>query len=69
MKHPFNTLSKNDVEYLRRQDTAKTYSGQGVSYNFTPADVDGAVRHLKTLYIGKVERTFAARVLLLNELY
>ena len=67
MKSPYNTLTKADVEKLRRKPIA-VYAG-GVTYNFTEIDVDNAVSHLQTLYTGDVRKSFAAKILLLNEIY
>ncbi len=69
MKNPFNTLTKADVQKLRRKPIAVAYAGRGVTYNFTKADVANAVKHLETLYSGTVTKTFAAKILLLNEVY
>ena len=64
MKQPFNALTKKDVEKLRRLTAAGS-----TQYNFSKSDVDNAVKHLETLYTGRVQRRFATTVLLLNELY
>ncbi|MCR5728195.1 MAG: hypothetical protein K6G24_12105 [Lachnospiraceae bacterium] len=69
MKSPFNTLTKADVQKLRRKPIAVAYAGRGVTYNFTESDVDDAVKHLETLYTGTVRKSFAAKILLLNEIY
>ena len=69
MKQPFNTLTKADVEKLRRRSISVPYAGRGVTYSFTKADVENAVKHLKTLYTGIVRESFAAKILLLNEIY
>ncbi len=69
MKQPFNTLTKADVQKLRRKPIAVAYAGRGVTYNFTESDVDDAVKHLETLYTGIVRKSFAAKILLLNEIY
>lgn len=69
MKSPFNTLTKADVQKLRRKPIAVAYAERGVSYNFTESDVDDAVKHLETLYTGIVRKSFAAKILLLNEIY
>lgn len=69
MKSPFNTLTKADVQKLRRKPIAVAYAGRGVTYNFTKSDVDDAVKHLETLYTGTVRKSFAAKILLLNEIY
>ena len=69
MKSPFNTLTKADVQKLRRKPIAVAYAGRGVTYNFTESDVDDAVKHLETLYTGIVRKSFAAKILLLNEIY
>lgn len=67
MKKPFNTLTKNDVEKLRRKSLSVT-SG-GVIYNFTDAELNNAVSHLEHLYGGTVRKSFAAKILLLNKIY
>ena len=69
MKNPFSALNKDDVENLRRKAIAVAYAGRGVNYNFTQLDVDNAVKHLQTLYTGTVRASFAAKILLLNEIY
>ena len=69
MKSPFNTLTKADVQKLRRKPIAVAYAGRGVTYNFTESEVDDAVKHLETLYTGIVRKSFAAKILLLNEIY
>ncbi len=69
MKKPFTTITKADVEMLRRKPMSVPYAGSSVAYGFTKLDVDNAVKHLETLYSGTVTRSFAAKILLLNELY
>ena len=69
MKSPFNTLTKADVQKLRRKPIAVAYAGRGVTYNFTESEVDDAVKHLETLYTGIVRKSFAAKILLMNEIY
>lgn len=69
MKQPFNTLTKADVEKLKRKSISVSYAGRGVTYNFTKSDVENAVKHLETLYTGIVRKSFAAKILLLNEIY
>lgn len=69
MKQPFNTLTKADVEKLKRKSISVPYAGRDVTYNFTKSDVENAVKHLETLYTGIVRKLFAAKILLLNEIY
>lgn len=69
MKQPFNTLTKSDVEWLRRKSISAAYARRGVTYNFTKSDLYNAVMHLETLYSGTVRTSFAAMILLLNEIY
>lgn len=69
MKNPFNTLTKADVEKLKRKSISVPYAGRGVTYNFTKSDVENAVKHLETLYTGIVRKSFASKILLLNEIY
>ena len=69
MKSQFNQLSKSDVEKLRKMPISVAYAGRGVTYSFTKSDVENAVKHLKTLYKGTVQYSFAAKILLLNEIY
>lgn len=68
MKQPFNTLTKSDVETLRRKPIAVA-AGKSVAYYFTKTDVDNAALHLETLYKGTIRKSFAAKVLLLNLIY
>lgn len=65
----FNALTKSDVEKLRRKPISVTSNRVGVLYNFTHADVDAAIKNLRTLYIGAIKTSFAAKILLLNEIY
>lgn len=69
MKQPFNTITKTDVEKLRRKSISVPYAGRGITYNFTKSDIENAVKHLGTLYKGTVRASFAAKILLLNEIY
>ncbi len=69
MKHPFNTLTKADVEKLRRKPMAVSNNSQGVNYNFTLQQLNDARKYLETIYSSKVRATFAAKILLLNEIY
>ena len=64
MKQPFTALTKSDVETLRKFTAAGS-----TQYNFSEKDIDNAVKHLETLYTGRVQRRFATTILLLNELY
>ena len=64
MRHPFNSLTKKEIQKLRRHTAVGN-----AKYAFSDADVDNAVKHLSTLYSGKVQRRFASTLLLLNELY
>lgn len=65
----FTLLTKSDVETLRRKSISVPYAGMGVTFNFTKSEVEDAVKHLKTLYTGIVRTSFAAKILLLNEIY
>ncbi len=65
----FNKLTKKDVERLRRKPVSVASKRSAVEYNFTQTDVNDAINHLKTLYTGSVKDTFAAKILLLNEIY
>ncbi len=65
MKKPFAMLTKQDVETIRRKPT----SGKSVVYAFSEVDVEAARMHLEKIYGGTVRESFAARILLLNELY
>ena len=69
MKQPFNTLTKADVDELRRKSISVPSAGRGVAYSFTKSDIDNAVKHLETLYTGIVRTSFAVKILLLNEIY
>lgn len=69
MKHPFNTLTKSDVQELRRKSVSVSNPSNAVVYNFTSADIDGAIKHLQTLYQGTIRASFAAKILLCNEIY
>ncbi len=69
MKKPFTALTKNDVEFLRRQPCSVPQGSTGVTYTFSAQEVADAIAHLKTLYTGKVEESFAMKILLLNEIY
>ncbi|MDY4097936.1 MAG: hypothetical protein SOY47_14685 [Lachnospiraceae bacterium] len=69
MKKQFNTLTKSDVEMLRRKPVSVASNRDGVLYNFTQTDVDAAIKHLRTLYTGTIKTSFAAKILLLNEIY
>lgn len=65
MKHPFPALTYTDVEWLRRQPA---YGN--CTYNFTHSQLNSARAHLQLLYPNcRVQVTFAAKILLLNELY
>lgn len=65
MKHPFNLLTKADVEYLRR----KTACGNA-NYSFSKNDIKKSRAHLQTLYPScRVQTSFAEKILLKNELW
>ncbi|MFQ9116207.1 hypothetical protein [Eubacterium sp.] len=69
MKQPFENLTLEDVETLKRKPISVANAGDEVKYPFTQKDVENAVKHLQTLYIGIVRRSFASKILLLNEIY
>lgn len=69
MKKPFNNLTKSDVEKLRRKSVSVAAPSNGVVFNFTSYDIDRAIKHLESLYEGTVRSSFAAKILLLNEIY
>lgn len=69
MKQPFNTLTKVDVEQLRKKPAGIPIGKGGFTYNFSQADVDAAIKHLMTLYTGRIYRTFAEKILIRNEIY
>jgi len=69
MKHPFNALTRADVEKLKVKPISVANAGSGVTYNFTTSQLEDAVNHLKTLYTGIVRNSFAAKILLLNEIH
>ncbi len=66
---PFNKLTKADVEYLRNMPAGIPPMGKDVNYSFSHADVRAAIRHLETLYTGKICQTFAEKILIRNEMY
>lgn len=68
MKKLFTDLTRKDVEYLRRKSLAVP-TGKHLTYNFTSRQIEDAVRHLENLYLCTVRTTFAAKILILNELY
>ena len=69
MKKPFTALTRADVQKLRRKVVA-VLPLASVQYAYTKADVEAAVNHLKALYPGcRVTHTFAAKILLLNDIY
>ncbi len=69
MKHPFNTLTKADVELLRKKSAGMPRGKGGFTYNFSRAEVDAAIQHLETLYSGRIYQTFAEKILIRNEVY
>lgn len=69
MKQPFNTLTKNDVEDLRKKRSCVTKEANTVEYNHTLSDILSAQAHLKSLYYGRVTLQFTERILLLNDIY
>lgn len=69
MKHPFNNLTKADVELLRKKPAGMPPGTGVVIYNFSQADIENAWTHLKTLYEGRVFLTFAEKIIIRNELY
>lgn len=65
MKHPFTALTKKDVQWLRKQPA---YGN--CTYHFNAIDVSNARAHLQSLYPNcSVQTSFAAKILLLNEIY
>lgn len=69
MGKQFDTLTKEDVEKLRNKPICVPNSSQVVEYNFTNSDVQNAKEHLENIYQGTVRQSFAAKILLLNEIY
>lgn len=69
MKQPFNSLTKCDVEQLRKMPAGIPMGKVPFNYNFTPADIDAAIKHLQTLYEGRIRQTFAEKILIRNEIY
>lgn len=69
MKRPFTALTREDVERLRRCAPVVPAGCAAVPYRCTAAQLEGAARHLETLYQGRVTKPFAAKIYLLNELY
>ena len=65
----FNTLTKPDIEKLRRMSIYVPYAGSGVIYSFTKSEVEDAGKYLKTIYTGTVRTSFAAKLLLLNKIH
>lgn len=66
---PFNKLTKADVEYLRNMPAGIPMGKNGFNYNFSQAQIKAAVKHLETLYSGKIYETFAEKILIRNEIY
>ena len=69
MKQPFNTLTKNDVQIIRKNRSCIPAGGNNVLYSYTLADIQMAHRHLKTLYPGNIALSFVERIILLNDIY
>lgn len=68
MKDP-KGLTWKDVECLRKKPPTVEPGNEGVKYMFTDQQVEEMREQLMTLYPdGKVQRSFAAKILLLNEL-
>ena len=49
MKQPFENLTLEDVETLKRKPISVANAGDEVKYPFTQKDVENAVKHLQTL--------------------
>lgn len=68
----FFELTRTDVEELRNKPLA-IFPGMPDlvmnSSNFSEADVSSAVSHLRTIYQGRINRPFAAKILMLNQIY
>ena len=69
MKKPFNTLTKIDVEELRKKPAGISKSNSEFIYNFSSQDIADAIKHLESLYDGKIYQTFAEKILIRNEIY
>lgn len=69
MRKPFNSLTKKDVEYLRNMPAGIPMGKSGINYSFSPADIKAAIRHLETMYKGKIYQTFAEKIMIRNEIY
>lgn len=68
MKQPFTALTLKDIEILRHKRSCVSVGN--ILYAFTLSDIINAQKHLETLYpAGRVYRTFAERILLLNNIY
>lgn len=67
MKNPINTWSLKYVQSLRRKSAC---IGKPISYTFTSFDRQQAIAKLQTLYPnGRINPSFADRILYLSELY
>ena len=69
MRRTFNSLTKKDVEALRKKRSYIPEGGKPIIYNYTLNDILDAKKHLETLYKGRVTLPFAERILLLNDIY
>ena len=67
MKNPINTWSLKYVQSLRRKSAC---IGNPISYIFTSFDKQQAITTLRNLYPnGRINSSFADRILYLSELY
>lgn len=69
MKQPFNALTKNDIEFLRKKRSCIPTGANNVVYNHTISDILSSQAHLESLYHGRITLPFAERILLLNDIY
>ena len=67
MKNPVNTWTLNYVEFLRSKSSC---IGVPISYTFSSMDREKAITKISELYPGgRVNPSFADRILYLSELY
>lgn len=66
MKHPINTWTLEYVESLRSKSAC---IGEPIKYIFTDNDRQLAIGKLRTMYQGRINPSFADRILILSELY
>lgn len=69
MVKEFNSLTKEQLNSLRKKDAVVSSKDCGIQYNITSKDIDNAIEHLKIIYGCNVTRAFTIKLILIYLIY